>query len=55
MGIPFIVKVFRHTGQQIKNSELVLLLRPIVINELQWNNELAKTYDSFNILDEDFT
>ncbi|MBT6538854.1 MAG: pilus (MSHA type) biogenesis protein MshL [Francisellaceae bacterium] len=54
MDLPFIGKLFRHTRQQATKSELVILLRPVVITEDQWNKELEKTYDSFGQLDRGF-
>lgn len=54
MDIPFVGKAFRHTRQEVKKSELVILLRPVVISENGWNKELEKTYDSFDTLDRGF-
>lgn len=40
--IPFLGQMFRRTQQISKKTELVILLRPIVIGSYSWNNELRK-------------
>ena len=48
MNIPIIGGLFRHTKKQYSKSELVILLRPIIVNDSQsWNTELQRSLDSF--------
>jgi len=41
-NIPGLGKLFRHTYKQINKSELVILLRPIIVDNSTWVNELGK-------------
>lgn len=41
-NIPGLGRLFRHTFKQINKSELVILLRPIVVDNNTWVNELEK-------------
>jgi MSHA biogenesis protein MshL len=52
--IPFLGKAFRHTRQQAKKTELVILLRPLVMNDQAWNNELEESFEKFDKLDQGF-
>lgn len=54
MNMPFIGSLFRHTRQVAKKSELVILMRPIVVEANSWNKQLEKEYDRFNSLDRGF-
>ncbi|MGB5540067.1 MAG: pilus (MSHA type) biogenesis protein MshL [Gammaproteobacteria bacterium] len=48
---PVIGNMFRHRREVATKSELVILLRPIVINnDQQWNGQLRSTADSFRNL-----
>ena len=48
MNIPIIGALFRHTKKQYSKSELVILLRPIIVDDSQsWNTELQRSLDSF--------
>lgn len=46
-NIPFLGTLFRNTHQTSKKSELVILLRPIVIKGNAWNNDLLNTRQAF--------
>jgi len=49
--VPVVGNMFRHNRSVASKSELVILLRPIVINSnRQWNGQLRKTADSFRNL-----
>lgn len=52
--IPFLGQAFRHHRQQAKKSELVILLRPIVMNSSKWNQALEEVYDRYDELDAGF-
>lgn len=48
MNIPIIGALFRHTKKQYSKSELVILLKPTVVDDRQsWNTELQRSLDSF--------
>ena len=53
-NIPLLGGLFRHKRQQVKKSELVILLRPIIVDDGRWVDALHKTADSFKQLKEDF-
>lgn len=52
--IPFLGSIFRQTRQQAKKTELVILLRPLIMNDQAWNNALTASYDAFNNLEQGF-
>ena len=52
--IPFFGKVFRQTRQKTTKNELVILLRPTLLNEQQMINLLNDTYNNFDKLDKGF-
>jgi len=49
--VPVVGNMFRHNRSVASKSELVILLRPVVINSnRQWNGQLRNTADSFRNL-----
>lgn len=47
--VPLVGEMFRHNRQVASKSELVILLRPVVINsDAQWNSELQTTASRIN-------
>jgi MSHA biogenesis protein MshL len=49
--VPVVGNMFRHNRSVASKSELVILLRPVVINSnQQWNGQLRNTADSFRNL-----
>ncbi len=47
MDIPIIGALFRHTKKQYSKSELVILLKPIIVDDNQsWNTELQRSLDA---------
>jgi len=49
--VPVVGNMFRHNRSVASKSELVILLRPVVINSnRQWNGQLRSTADSFRKL-----
>jgi MSHA biogenesis protein MshL len=49
--MPVIGNMFRHRREVGAKSELVILLRPVVINsDQQWSGQLRNTADRFNNL-----
>lgn len=51
--LPLLGNAFRHTVQTTKKSELVILLRPIVVESKTWANKLDETSDRFRRLEEE--
>jgi len=49
--IPLIGNAFRHTVEKTKKSELVILLRPIVVNDHTWSESLCDTEERYEKLD----
>ena len=53
--LPFVGSAFRHTQQSSRKSELVILLRPIVIeSDESWQRSLSDTSSRINSLDRGF-
>ena len=52
--IPFVGTVFRHTRQQATKSELVILLRPIILDDYKITTQLQNSYKRLNELDQGF-
>ncbi|MDB6096695.1 MAG: mshL [Francisellaceae bacterium] len=52
--IPLVGNLFKHTKQVSKKSELVILLRPIVVNDGKWSEEIQGTIDRFETLNKGF-
>jgi MSHA biogenesis protein MshL len=52
--IPFVGQVFRHTRQQATKSELVILLRPTILDDYKMKHQLQNTYKRINDLDQGF-
>jgi len=52
--IPFLGAAFRHTRQQAKKTELVILLRPLVMDDHSLSNELEESLEQFDKLDQGF-
>lgn len=52
--IPFLGKAFRQTRQKATKSELVILLRPMIVNDREWSKSLEETYERFDELDRGF-
>ena len=52
--IPFLGTVFRHTRQQSTKSELVILLRPVILDNYKIKTQLQNSYDRLNTLDQGF-
>lgn len=52
--IPFVGAVFRHTRQQAAKSELVILLRPTILDDYKMKHQLQNTYKRINDLDHGF-
>ena len=52
--IPYLGNVFKHTVQKTTKSELVILLRPTVIDDKEkaWNNHIDSTNDRINKMDD---
>jgi MSHA biogenesis protein MshL len=48
--IPFVGSLFRHTRQSSSKSELVILLKPIVVGENTWRKELQRTGETYRDL-----
>ncbi len=47
--LPIIGSLFRHTKQRFKKSELVILLRPIVVESVDtWNQAIGTSHDRIN-------
>ena len=53
--IPIVGSLFRHTRQSSRKSELVILLRPIVVNsDVEWKESLQQSSQRFRNLDQGF-
>ncbi len=52
--IPFLGAAFRHTRQQASKSELVILLRPTILDDYKIKNQLQNSYKRLNELDHGF-
>lgn len=52
--IPFVGTVFRHTRQQATKSELVILLRPVILDNYKMKTQLQNSYNRLNDLDRGF-
>jgi MSHA biogenesis protein MshL len=52
--IPFVGAVFRHTRQQATKSELVILLRPVILDDYKTKTQLQNSYNRLNELDRGF-
>lgn len=52
--IPFLGTLFRRTEQEAEKTELVILLRPIVVNSQSTAQVLASTEDRFNTMNQGF-
>jgi MSHA biogenesis protein MshL len=52
--IPFIGALFRNTDQESTKSELVILLRPIVVNDNTWSQQICDERDRFCQIDRGF-
>lgn len=48
--IPLVGNLFRHNRQSVVKKELVILLRPIVVDESTWRNELTETQQRIKAL-----
>ena len=59
-GVPFLARLpifgplFRHTLQTAEKSELVILLRPIIVDNRTWTADLRKSEHRFKRLDHGF-
>lgn len=53
-NIPFFGTLFRRTNQLAENTELVILLRPIVVNPAVWTPDLEAVNKRFKALTEGF-
>ena len=51
--LPLLGKLFRHTVQVAKKSELVILLRPIVVNDSTWGKTVESDLDHFQRMHEE--
>jgi len=51
--IPLLGNLFHNTTKTTHKSELVILLRPIVIGKHSWEHQIAKSATRFNQLDKD--
>jgi MSHA biogenesis protein MshL len=51
--LPLLGHLFRHTVQTTKKSELVILLRPIIVENNTWVEQLNQTSDHFQRLDDE--
>lgn len=53
--IPFLGSAFRHTKQSSRKSELVILLKPLVIDSPRaWSDDISASEHRFNALDRGF-
>ncbi len=52
--LPFIGSLFRHTRQSARKSELVILLRPIVVDGRAWRDSLRKSSETYRSMDRGF-
>lgn len=52
--IPFVGAAFRQTSQLAKKTELVILLRPLVMDNHGWSTELEDSFEKFDKLDQGF-
>jgi MSHA biogenesis protein MshL len=52
--IPFVGAIFRSTKQVSTKSELVILLKPIIIESGTWNKEIEKSIEQYKDLDRSF-
>jgi MSHA biogenesis protein MshL len=52
--IPFVGSLFRHTKQSSRKSELVILLKPIVVGEGTWRQELQQSGRQYQKLRQGF-
>ncbi len=52
--LPFLGTIFRNTEQTALKSELVILLRPFVVNSGTWYKELDKVSDRYHQIDRGF-
>jgi MSHA biogenesis protein MshL len=52
--IPFVGSLFRHTKQSSRKSELVILLKPIVVGENTWRQELQQSGRKYQKLRQGF-
>lgn len=52
--LPFIGGLFRHTRQTARKSELVILLRPLVVEPATWSTALRESAERFRQLDRGF-
>ncbi len=53
-NLPFIGGLFRHTKQTARKSELVILLRPLVVESSTWSAALGESAERFRRLDRGF-
>lgn len=52
--IPIVGQLFRRTSQKAVKSELVILLRPIVVGEETWENDMTSSAEHFQTLKRGF-
>ncbi|GAB4393319.1 MAG: pilus (MSHA type) biogenesis protein MshL [Gammaproteobacteria bacterium] len=52
--IPFVGTLFRHTKQESVKSELVILIRPIIVGSNTWRNQLKQSKRNFGQLKRGF-
>jgi MSHA biogenesis protein MshL len=52
--IPFVGSAFRNTKQSSVRSELVILLKPIVVQDSQWSKQIKNTSQRFKTLDKGY-
>jgi MSHA biogenesis protein MshL len=51
--LPLLGKLFQHTVQVTQKSELVILLRPIVVNDSTWSEQVDTNLDHFQKMNEE--
>ena len=52
--IPFLGAAFRQTQQLAKKTELVILLRPLVMDDCAWQEQLEQSQERFADLEQGF-
>lgn len=52
--LPYAGAAFRRTGQESVKSELVILLRPIVVDNHQWTKQLKEIQNNFNNINQGY-
>jgi MSHA biogenesis protein MshL len=53
-NVPFLGTLLRNTKQQSRKSELVILLRPIIVKKNTWNKDISNSHQRFTAVKKGF-